>query len=60
MMRTGQTEVLGEKPTLMPFCPPQIAHLLPLDQNWASASTGCRISTSAKTRPLESRIWWVQ
>jgi len=59
MMRIRQTEVLGKKPILMSFCPPQNAHRLPLDQTRASASTGCRITTSATTRRLWSRIWWV-
>jgi len=60
MMRTRHTEVVGKNPIVMSFSPPQIANRIPLDQTRASASTGYRITISATTRALESRIWWVQ
>jgi len=38
MVLTGETEVFGEKPTSLPFFPPQISHTLISNRTW----TWCR------------------
>jgi hypothetical protein len=38
MKLTGETEVLGEKPVPMPFCPPQITHGLTRDPSHTTYS----------------------
>jgi len=34
----GETDVLGEKPVLVPFCPPHISDGLTRDRTWALKS----------------------
>jgi hypothetical protein len=47
----GKTEVLGEKPVLLPLCPPQISHGLTWDRTRASAVRGRRLTAWAMTLP---------
>jgi hypothetical protein len=49
----GKTEELGEKPVLVPFCPPQIPQGLTPDRTWASPVGGRRLTAWAMARPLE-------
>ena len=48
----GKTEVLGEKPILVPLCPPQIPHGQTRDRNRASTVRGRRLTAWAKSRPI--------
>jgi hypothetical protein len=45
MKLTGETEVLGEKPVPLPFCPPQIPHGLTRDRTRATAVRGLRVTS---------------
>jgi hypothetical protein len=51
----GKTEVRGEKPVPVPFCPPQIPHRLNRDRTRASAVGGRRLTAWAMARPYETR-----
>ena len=44
MILTGKTDVLGEKPVLVPLCPPQIPQAIAWNQKQASAVTDRRIT----------------
>jgi hypothetical protein len=46
----GKTEVLGEKPVLVPLCPTQIPHGLTRDRTRASAVRGRRLTAWAMAR----------
>ena len=51
MKLTGETEVLGDKPVPVPFCPLQIPHVLTRDRVRASAVGGRRLTALAMARP---------
>ena len=48
----GKTEVLGEKPVLLPLCPSQIPHGPTRDRTRTSAVRGRRLTASAMAQPL--------
>jgi hypothetical protein len=52
MILTGEIEELGEEPTLVPLCPPQIPHGVTLARTRASALRGRRLSAWAVVRSL--------
>jgi hypothetical protein len=52
----GKTEVLGENPVPVPFCPPQIPHGLTQDRNRASAVRGRRLTAWAIARPYKCYV----
>jgi hypothetical protein len=52
----GKTEELGEKPVLLPLCPPQIPHWLTWDRTRASAVGGRRLTAWAMARPQANSV----
>jgi hypothetical protein len=52
----AKTEVLGEKPVPVPFCPAQIPHELSRGRTRASAVTGRRRTAWAMARPNDGFI----
>jgi hypothetical protein len=48
MILTGETQVLGEKPLLVPLCPPQISHELAWYRTRATAMQGGQLIALTK------------
>jgi hypothetical protein len=51
MILTGESEVLGEKPVLVPLCPPQILQGLVMDWTWTSMVWGRWLTAWVMTQP---------
>jgi hypothetical protein len=49
---TRETAVLGEKPSPIPLCPPQIPHVLILARTWDATVGSQRLTAWATAQPM--------